>query len=72
MSTHNIASTWFTRASEMMEFWAGTAHEKYIQADLDNDDFDKLEHDIMLAEAEASIEEFKPEPNEFLGATDAY
>lgn len=46
------------RAAEMMDFWEGTPWAEKLEALIDQNDLGELNHMVILAESEATIEEF--------------
>lgn len=55
-----INSIWLERAAACIDYFEGKLPAQLIEQDLDNNDMEELQHHVMLAEAEMSIEYFAP------------
>lgn len=45
------------QASELMDYWTGTMHERILQRDIDSHDYEALQYHLSLARAEMAIQE---------------
>lgn len=59
--SNQVNTELFERAADLMDYWAGTMHERLIQRDLDSDDLEALKYHVDVAWKEMQLQEDEKE-----------
>ena len=55
--SNNVNTELLERAADMIDYWAGTLHERILTRDIDSNDLEALAYHVAQSEAEMRLQE---------------